>query len=174
MNFYKRMAFFAGLIAVGYAFGCINFFSAVRGQEAESDPSDDAVKTIQSVHGALKAAVAQLKQESRYESATKGINSYAVMVGGLNVREDLESGAGVDPETFATLYLVAYDSKKLNIKDETLADWVDVNQLDFDEAGHLTYKTKVVRIFAVSRLKKLDVLRRFLTGDNKNEKKKQQ
>ena len=78
----------------------------------------------------------------------------------------------MDPETFAALYAAAYDLKKLNIKDESLADWIDVNQLGYDAEGRLTYQNKVVRIYPVSRLKKLNAQRRVLIGEVKAEKKK--
>ncbi|MEK6257445.1 MAG: hypothetical protein AABP62_02400 [Planctomycetota bacterium] len=172
MMLYKRMALGTGLLAVGYLLGSLGLFSAVRAQEGDAGPTDDSVKKIVAANDALKAAVDQLKLESRYEVATKGINSYAVMVGGLNAKEDLESGRGVDPETFAALYAATYDLKKLSIKDETLADWVDVSLLDYDAEGRLTYQNKVVRIYPVSRLKKLNTQRRVLIGEAKAEKKK--
>ena len=166
----KRIVLATGLIAVGYALGSMSLFPTVRGQD-DTRPSEESHKKIETAQLALKSAVDQLKLESRYEAATKGINSYAVMVGGLNAREDLESGGGVDPETFAALYAAAYDIKKLNIKDESLADWLNVNLLDYDAEGQLTYQNKVVRIYPVSRLKKLNVQRRVLIGEEKAEKK---
>ena len=172
MMLYKRMALGTGLLAIGFLLGSSGLFPAVRAQEGLTGPSEDSAKKIVAANDALKAAVDQLKLESRYEVATKGINSFAVMVGGLNAKEDLESGRGVDPETFAALYAAAYDLKKLNIRDETLADWVDVNLLDYDAEGRLTYQNKVVRIYPVSRLKKLNTQRRVLIGEVKAEKKK--
>ena len=172
MMLYKRMALGTGLLTVGYMLGSFGLFSAVRAQEGDVGPSEDSAKKIVAANDALKAAIDQLKLESRYEVATKGINSYAVMVGGLNAKEDLESGRGVDPETFAALYTAAYDLKKLSLKDESLADWVDVNLLDYDAEGRLTYQNKVVRIYPVSRLKKLNTQRRVLIGEVKAEKKK--
>jgi hypothetical protein len=172
MKMYNRMAFGAGLLALGYFLGSLSLFSAVRAQDGDAGPSEDSAKKIVAANDALKAAIDQLKLESRYEVATKGINSYAVMVGGVNAKEDLESGRGVDPETFAALYAAAYDIKKLNIKDESLADWVNVSLLDYDVDGRLTYQNKVVRIYPVSRLKKLNTQRRVLIGEVKAEKKK--
>jgi hypothetical protein len=130
-------------------------------------PSEDATKKILDANEKLKAAVETLKLESRYESATKGINSYAVLVGGLNAKEDLEAGHGVDPETFAALYTAAYDLKKLNIRDDSLADWVDMTQLDYDAEGRLMYAGKIVRIYPVSRLKKLRAQRLVLIGETR-------
>ena len=173
MMMYNRMALGSGLLAVGYLLGSLGLFPAVRAQDgAATGPSEDSAKKIVAANDALKAAVDQLKLESRYEVATKGINSYAVMVGGLNAKEDLESGHGVDPETFAALYAAAFDLKKLSLKDESLADWVDVNLLDYDAEGRLTYQNKVVRIYPVSRLKKLNAQRQVLIGEAKAEKKK--
>jgi len=169
---YKRMLLGTGLLTVGYLLGSLSPFSPVRAQDEDAGPSDDSAKKIVVANDALKSAADQLKAESRYKVATKGINSFAVMVGGLNVQEDLESGHGVDPETFAALYAAAYDLKKLNLKDESLADWIDVSQLDYDAEGRLTYHNKVVRIFSVSRLKKLNAQRRVLIGESKAEKKK--
>jgi hypothetical protein len=168
----KRIALGAGLIAVGYLLGNLSLSPLVRAQDADAGPSDDSAKKIVAANDALKAAVDQLKLESRYEAATKGINSYGVMVGGVNAKQDLESGHGVDPETFAALYAAAYDLKKLNLKDETLADWLDVNLLDYDAEGRLTYKNKVVRIYPVSRLKKLNAQRMVLIGEVRATKKK--
>lgn len=172
MVMYRRLVLGSGLLAVGYLLGSLSQFPVVRAQEGAAGPSEDSAKKIVAVNDALKAAVDQLKLESRYEVATKGINSYAVMVGGLNVKEDLESGHGVDPETFAALYAAAFDLKKLSIKDDTLADWVDVNLLDYDAEGRLTYQNKVVRIYPVSRLKKLNAQRLVLIGEAKAERKK--
>jgi len=172
MRMFKRMALGIGLLGIGYLLGSAASFSPVRAQDAGTSPSEDSAKKIVAANDALKAAVDQLKIESRYEAATKGINSFAVMVGGLNVKDDLESGRGVDPETFAALYAAAYDLKKLNVRDDTLADWVDLNLLDYDADGRLTYQNKVVRIYPVSRLKQLSSQRRVLIGELKAEKKK--
>lgn len=161
----KRFLFGGLLVALGYVLGAAGPFAPARAQEERTAPSDEAVKKIVDANDKLKAAVEALKLESRYESATKGINSYAVLVGGLNVKEDLESGHGVDPETFAALYTAAYDLKKLNLKDDSLADWVEIAKLDYDPEGRLTYGGKVVRIFPVSKLKKLRAQRLVLIGE---------
>ena len=168
----KRFAFGGALVALGYLLGTCIPFCAVRAQDAGSMPSDDATKKIVEANDKLKAAVDTLKNESRYESVTKGINSYAVLVGGLNAKEDLEAGHGVDPETFAALYAAAYDLKKLNVRDDSLAEWVELAKLDYDGEGRLTYGGKVVRIYPVSRLKKLRAQRMVLIGEARAEKAK--
>lgn len=163
----KRMFLGLALVGFGYVLGSQSHFNGLRAQDEAAGPSDDAKKKIAEANDALKKAVEQLKLENRYESATKGINSFAVMVGGLNAKEDLESGRGVDPETFAALYTAAYDLKKNNIKDETLADWIDINQLSYDSEDRLTYQNKVVRIYPVSRLRKLNAQRSVMIGESR-------
>lgn len=161
----NRLAFGAALVGLGYLLGSCSPFAPARAQDADSRPSEEAAKKITEANEKLKAAVETLKLESRYESATRHVNSYSVLVGGVNAKEDLESGHGVDPETFAALYTAAYDLKKLNIKDESLADWVEIAKLDYDAEGRLTYDGKVVRIYSVSRLKKLRAQRLVLIGE---------
>jgi len=161
----KRVALGGALVALGYLLGTCSPFALVRAQDGENMPSEDAAKKILEVNDKLKAAVETLKLESRYEAATKGVNSFAVLAGGVNAKEDLESGHGVDPETFAALYTAAYDLKKLNIRDDSLADWVDISQLDYDAEGRLTYGGKIVRIYPVSKLKKLRAQRLVLIGE---------
>lgn len=165
----KRIAFCGALIALGYLLGTCSSFAPARAQDATSMPSEDATKKILDANEKLKAAVEALKLESRYESVTRGINSYSVLVGGLNAKEDLEAGHGVDPETFAALYTAAFDMKKLNIRDDSLADWVDLTQLDYDAEGRLTYGGKIVRIYPVSKLKKLRAQRLVLIGEARAE-----
>ena len=163
----KRITFGVAMMGLGYLLGSSSPFAPVRAQDADSRPSEEAGKKITEANDKLKAAAETLKLESRYDSATKQVNSYAVLVGGVNPKEDLESGHGVDPETFAALYVAAYDMKKLNVKDDSLAEWVDISQLDYDTEGRLTYGGKVVRIYPVSRLKKLRAQRLALIGEKK-------
>ena len=166
----KRFAFGGALLALGYLLGTCSPFAPARAQDATNLPSDDSTKKILEANEKLKAAVEALKLESRYETVTKGVNAYAVLVGGLNAKEDLEAGQGVDPETFAALYTAAFDMKKLNVRDESLADWVDLTQLDYDAAGRLTYGGRIVRIYPVSRLKKLRAQRLVLSGETRPER----
>lgn len=159
-----------GLVAVGYILGSCNLFGIAHAQLDDVAVSEEAAKKIVDAHDALKKAMEQLKLESRYESVTKGVNAYAILVGGINAREDLESGQGVDPETFAALNVAAYQLKKNNIKDDSLSDWVDTNLLGYDSNGHLTYRNKVVRIYSISRMRKLNAQRMVVLGEIKENK----
>lgn len=154
MRWIVRTSIVCGLVAAGYLWGRLDALSvsAVRAQESTPGPSDETAKKIQAANDALKAAADALKNESLYNPATKTINAYAVLVGGVNALEDLESGRGVDPETFAALY--AGDAT-----DEVAP------HLSKDEDGRLTYKNRLIRIYPISRLKKLHAQRLILTGE---------
>ncbi len=147
-----------GLIAFGFVLGRVDTTSTwnlLRAQDAEkTGPSEETTKKIQLANDALKAATESLKNESLYTSATKSTNVFGVLSGGLNAVDDLESGRGVDPETFAALYADdATEDVKLH--------------LGKDEDGRLTYKNKVVRIYPISRLKKAYTQRAIVTGEMK-------
>lgn len=165
-----RLMFACGLLAVGYFLGSSHVFQMAWGQSEESLPSDDAIKKVRDAYSAMKNAREQLKSESRYESVTKDLNPYAVLVGGLNVKEDLESGHGIDPESFAALNVAMFDIKKNNAKDETLADWVDAKLFSYDSNGRLMYRNKVVRVYSISRLRRLNA-QRLVVLDEVKEKK---
>ena len=160
----------AALLATGYFLGNVQISTVANAQPEESIPSDDAIKKIRDVNTALKNAVIQLKTESKYESVTKDINSFAVLVGGIDVKEDLESGHGVDPESFAALNVLMYDLKKNNIKDDSLADWVDHNQFSYDADGLLMYKGKILRIYSISKLRRLNAQRHVVLEETKKNK----
>ena len=160
----------ASLIGIGYLLGSAQIFQSAFAQSEDSAPSDDAVKKIAESHEALKRAVEQLQRESRYSAVTKSVNAFAVLAGGIDVKEELEAGNGVDPETWASLYVATDELKRNRVKDESLADWVDTNLLGFDNDGHLTYRNKVVRIYSVSKLRKVIAQRMVVLGESKEAK----
>ncbi len=149
----RQVITMAAILGLGYLLGSSQVvrLPMVFAQDAEG-PSEEAVKKIQTAFDALRAATDTLKQEGFHKPVTKGLNCYAVLAGGLNCEKDLEDGKGVDPETFAALY--AGDAV------ESVAA-----ELSRDEEGRLTYKNKVVRIYPISRLKKVHDHRQQLTGE---------
>jgi hypothetical protein len=154
MTWTVRLAIGVGVLSVGYLLGRLDGLrvSEVVAQEPAIGPSEDTAKRIQTANDALKVAVEALKAESLYNPATKSLNTFAVMVGGVDAVADLESGRGVDPETFAGLYA----------GDET--DDVQPH-LGKDEQGRVTYKNKVVRLYPISRLQRLLAQRKIVTGE---------
>lgn len=147
------LAILLGFLAGRWSTECLHV-STVRAQDSLNRPPEDVMKKIVTAYEALKAAADALKNDNRYTPATKTINPYAVFVGGLNALDDLESGQGVDPLTFAGLY--AGDAI-----DEILP------HLSKDEEGRLTYKNRVVRLYPISRLKRLEQQRKELLGEAK-------
>ena len=144
----------AALVGLGYLLGSSELLKMPIGwaQDDGASLSDEATKKVQTAYDAMKSAMDILKTEGQYKAVTKGVNGYAVLAGGLDVERDLEEGKGVDPETFAALY--AGDAI------ESVAE-----HLSRDEEGRLTYKNKVVRIYPISRLKKVHAHRQELTGE---------
>ena len=134
------------LLALGYVAGQSGFL-APRGLSAQNaaapqGPSEDSVEKITNGFDAMKTAAASLKREGRYTPATSGMNMFAVSVGGLDVKGDLEKGRGVDPETFAALYA-------------GLATVEIQEHIAKDSQGRVTYKGKVVQMYPIRRLTQL-------------------
>lgn len=133
-----------GLLFSGYVLGASGILgpAALRAQQQPAEVDDETLSSLGSAYNALNEAMVELQRRDRYRPAIQGINSFAISVGGLDVRNDLESGASVDPETFAGLYA-----------DRAIDDVAQ--HLDRDEEGRLTYKGNVIRMYPISRLKQL-------------------
>ncbi len=158
MRRFQNLLGLLALIGLGYALGSTQAIRLplVFGQNGAGGPSDESRKKIEDANDKLKSAMDSLRQEGLYKPVINGLNSYAVLAGGLDSRRDLEEGKGVDPETFAALYA---------------GDAIDEIAVDIsrDEEGRLTYKNKVVRIYPISRLKRIHQQRQLLTGEVKPE-----
>lgn len=114
--------------------------STAVAQFEDDGASEEVAKSITAAYSALQTVRSNLNQEGRYTPATKILNATALMAGGIDAMADLESGKGVDPETFGGLYAG-------QATDEVSID------LDTDENGRLTYKGKVIRMYSIERLK---------------------
>lgn len=152
-----------GLIGVGYLLGASGFAGTVRAwaqdEKAEAPAavqpgavSEEAQKKITAAFESLKAAREALEADSRYVSATTTTNVFGILSGGLNAVEDLESGRGVDPETFAALYAdLGTDAVK--------------TKLTKDDKGRLVYGGKLIQMYPISRLRKTFDARGALSGE---------
>jgi hypothetical protein len=150
------------LFGLGYLMGTTGGFSSARlaaqDQPAATTPAqgdeltDDARDKIKAAADALKAAMEALQLEQRYMPATKGVNSFAILTGRCNALADLESGAGVDPETYAALYV------------GLAADEIQ-EHIGFDAQGRLTYKGKRLALLSKNRLRTLYATRAAITGE---------
>jgi hypothetical protein len=132
------------LLGIGYLLGAWGAFDArsLPAQDAGAEPSDEAITKIRSAQKALKEAADALQAEGRYESLTAGVNAFLVLSGGGNARQDLESGNGVDPETFAALYA-----------GQAIPEIQE--QLGLDAENRVTYGGEVVRLYSRSRLARM-------------------
>lgn len=152
------------LLAAGYILGASQILSPVAlfaqaDKEAKAPAAnqpnitDETRAKIKAAADALKAAMEALAEEQQYNSATKGMNAFAILSGGNNSLKDLKSGAVVDPETFAALYAgLAADS--------VVAD------LGRDPDGRLTYKGSVIRMYPIVNLKKVYANRAAITAED--------
>tara|TARA_R110002111_G_scaffold18931_2_gene46197 strand:+ start:4271 stop:4759 length:489 start_codon:yes stop_codon:yes gene_type:complete len=146
------------LIAAGYVLGASQSFQSpiLHAQQNSGTPTEETEDKIKRGVKQLVEAQSALEQENFMRPATKGLNSFAVSCGGVNALDDLEAGNGVDPETFAGLYA-------------GLAKPDVAAQLGRDDQGRITYKNKIVRMYPVSRLKKLFATRLKYTGENQED-----
>jgi hypothetical protein len=116
--------------------------------------TEESKTKIKAAADALKAAMESLQAEGRFgEPAVKGINAFAVLTGGNSSLNDLQSGGGVDPETFAALYAGLATDKV-------------VVELGRDAEGKLTYKGRVVRMYPVSVIRAAYARRSEVTGED--------
>jgi len=130
------------LVGLGYALGSLHLLDSQPARAQVAQPQADSLnERIKKSYRDLKAIQDDLVRDGRYQPAVNGVNSFAVTVGGVNAMKDLEEGRGVDPETFAGLYAgQATDRVAVNLTTKN---------------NRLYYKGQVVRMYSVSRLKKL-------------------
>ncbi|MEZ5941881.1 MAG: hypothetical protein R3C18_10840 [Planctomycetaceae bacterium] len=144
MSKWRTLVFGCAMLTAGYLLGTVSGtteFSVVA-QNAADGPSDDSENKIRDAHRSLIAAMESLRTEGRYESITEGPNSFLILSGGGSAKDDLDSGRGVDPETFAALY-----------SGQVLPEIQE--QLDRDDLNRVTYNNEVVRMYSRSRLERI-------------------
>jgi hypothetical protein len=130
------------LLGTGYLWGVgASVRHDLRAQEGGQGISDDSSKKVREALNRLQDAREALAGEGKYETITEGLNAYLITTGGGNAREDLETGVGVDPETFAGLY-----AGRALPEIQTM--------LGTDDQGRITYKDQPVRIYSKSRLQR--------------------
>jgi hypothetical protein len=132
------------LLLVGYVLGALQVAAPTP---LRADPSSDAVQgalrdKLRDADRVMSEAMQMLQDEKRYVPAVIGLNAFATSVGGVDAIADLESGQGVDPETFAGLYAGQATPEV-------------AEHLAHDAQGRVTYKSRVVRLYNPTRLKQL-------------------
>jgi hypothetical protein len=144
MRWIPRFAFCSSLMFVGYLLGALQFGAPLR---LRADPAPDAIAgtvrdKLRDADRVLSEAMQVLQDEKRYVPAIVGLNAFATSVGGVDAMADLESGQGVDPETFAGLYAGQAAPEV-------------AEHLAHDSQGRVTYKNRIVRLYNPTRLKQL-------------------
>lgn len=130
------------IVSVSYLAGSSQILetTVLNAQEKPEKLTKEEQERIDALMIALSTAMENMKESQKYRPAIEGVNSFAISVGGLDAIADLESGDGVDPETFAGLY-AGYAVPEIT------------ENLGRDDKGRVTYKNKVVQLYSISRLK---------------------
>src|SRR5580700_94704 len=144
MTWIPRTCFCFCLLSVGYVLGALQFAAP---SPLRADPSTDAIQgtvrdKLRDADRMLSEAMQVLQDDKRYVPAIVGLNAFATSVGGVDAMADLESGQGVDPETFAGLYAGQATPEV-------------AEHLAHDSQGRVTYKSRTVRLYNPTRLKQL-------------------
>jgi len=144
MSWIPRTVFCFCLLCIGYALGARQFAAP---SPLRADPTADAIQgtvrdKLRDADRIMAEAMQMLQDDRRYVPAILGLNAFATSVGGVDAMADLESGQGVDPETFAGLYA-----------GQALPEVAE--HLAHDAQGRVTYKSRVVRLYNPTRLKQL-------------------
>jgi hypothetical protein len=132
------------LLCVGYVLGALHLGAPTP---LRAEPSTDAVSgairdKLRDADRIMGEAMQMLQDDRRYVPAIQGLNAFATSVGGVDAVADLESGQGVDPETFAGLYA-----------GQALPEIAE--HLAHDAQGRVTFKNRVVRLYNPARMKQL-------------------
>lgn len=135
----------AGLVLGLWASSPISTATAqpAAGKAPPVDISIANAEKIKNATDTLETAQAALQQDGSYVPAVRGLNAFATLAGGVDAVSDLESGRGVDPITFSGLHV-------------GLATDEVTPHLGFDASGRLTYKGKLVRIYSVEQMRRLN------------------
>jgi hypothetical protein len=150
MRRWKTAAFGAAMLAVGYLLGATGAWESGQLTAQDAGVTSTVKDRIAAANDALQQAAEALKSEGQYLAATEGVNAFLVLSGGGDAQQDLESGTGVDPETFAALY-AEQGLPEIQAK------------LERDADNRLTYNGKVVQMYSRSRLQRLYAERLKLT-----------
>lgn len=141
---YQTLAIGLAMLMLGYCCGsgALPGSSRLAAQDADAGLSEGTMSKVQAAHDSLRAAMDALLQDGKYEGLSESPNAFLILSGGGNAMEDLQSGQGVDPETFAALYA-------RRVKPEIL------DALTTDEQGRLLHNDQLVRLYSRTRLEKV-------------------
>ena len=143
----RKLSMCALLVGAGYLCGTAHMIVGTAGaQPATSELSETTADKVRAANTALRSAMQALEAENAYKSITLNPNSFMILSGGGDGQNDLDSGNGVDPETFAAIYAAMW------IEDDGLIDPLVKESLSIDENGQVTYNGEVVMLYSRERL----------------------
>jgi len=142
---------YMGVLSLGYIAGATGLStSGTASAQDEAATGKPSIKLGAAIT-ALSEAADSLKADGHYDAITQGVNSFLVLSGGGNARADLESGGGVDPETYGALYA--------GLVIPELAD-----QITKDDSGKLVFNGQVIQMYSRSKLQRVYANRLKLAG----------
>lgn len=143
----RKIALGALLVGTGYLCGMAHMFVGIAGaQPASDDLSDAAADKVRAANAAVRSAMQTLESENSYDSIMLMPNSFLLLSGGGSARNDLESGNGVDPETFAAIYAAMWIEGEDGLIDPLIKEALSI------ENGQVTYNGEVVMLYSRERL----------------------
>ena len=150
MRHWRSALAYTGVLTLGYVAGATGLFNSPPVAAQDRPMAKPNIKLAAAITS-LGEAADSLKAEGAYESITQGVNSFLVLAGGGNARADLESGGGVDPETYGALYA--------GLVIPELADQVTKN-----DNGQLVFNGQVIQMYSKSKLQRVYANRMKLAG----------
>ncbi|NNJ27047.1 hypothetical protein [Alienimonas chondri] len=148
-----RLVGAGGALLIAFCAGRLSDAPVMPVAEAQEEAIDESiVARIKEGFEGLRRAQVALEQSGRYVPAANGVNSFIVLAGGYDVLNSLETGRGVDPETYAAL-------------EAGFAPQHVLSELGRDENGRLTYKKELVRLMSRETLRTLYLRRGEVLGE---------
>jgi hypothetical protein len=143
MSGIRKCSLYALLIGAGYLCGTAQMF--VRGAQPQAgvEISEATADKVRAANDAVRTAMQALESEGAYTGITLVPTSFLVLSGGGDARADLESGNGVDPETFAALYAAMQVAGEDGLIDPTIKEGLAI-----DAEGRVTYNDEVVKLYS--------------------------
>jgi len=142
---------YTGVLSLGYLAGISGLFQSNHVTAQDKAPATKPNIKLAAAFTALNEAAESLKADGQYETITQGTNAFLILSGGGSAKADLESGSGVDPETYGALYagLVAPEI---------------VDQITKDNNGRLLFNGQTIQMYSKSKLQRVYANRLKLAG----------
>jgi hypothetical protein len=142
---------YMGVLTLGYIAGVSGLGTTTPAAAQEAAAVTKPNVKLAAAITALSEAADSLKADGNYETITQGVNSFLVLSGGGNAKADLESGSGVDPDTYGALYA--------GLVIPELAD-----QVTKDDNGKLLFNGQIIQMYSKSKLQRVYANRLKLAG----------